>query len=81
MVLPPQVNKKKRGHKISYSLPGGEFFMAKKGQAFTTYTEELKRKVVRLEEGWSYRHLRERSVSRVMLRCRLGNESTKWEII
>lgn len=35
--------------------------MAKKGQAFTTYTEELKREVVRLKlEGWSYRQLRER---------------------
>jgi transposase-like protein len=36
--------------------------MAKKGQTFTTYTEEIKREVVRLklEEGWSYRQLRER---------------------
>ncbi|TYR80815.1 IS3 family transposase [Priestia megaterium] len=36
--------------------------MAKKGQTFTTYTEELKREVarLRLEEGWSYRQLRER---------------------
>lgn len=36
--------------------------MAKKGQKFTTYTEEFKREVVRLklEEGWSYRKLRER---------------------
>ncbi|WP_373458911.1 IS3 family transposase [Peribacillus sp. V2I11] len=36
--------------------------MAKKGQTFQTYTEELKREVVRLklEEGWSYRQLRER---------------------
>ncbi|WP_412734054.1 IS3 family transposase [Halalkalibacterium halodurans] len=36
--------------------------MAKKGQTYTTYTEELKREVVRLklEEGWSYRRLRER---------------------
>ena len=36
--------------------------MAKKGQTFTTYTEELKQEVVRLklEEGWSYRQLRER---------------------
>ncbi|MDW7614268.1 transposase, partial [Peribacillus simplex] len=36
--------------------------MAKKGQTFQTYTEELKREVVRLklEEGWSYRRLRER---------------------
>ncbi|MGE7782198.1 IS3 family transposase [Peribacillus sp. NPDC097264] len=36
--------------------------MAKKGQIFQTYTEELKREVVRLklEEGWSYRRLRER---------------------
>ncbi|MGE1166577.1 IS3 family transposase [Peribacillus simplex] len=36
--------------------------MAKKGQTFQTYTEKLKREVVRLklEEGWSYRQLRER---------------------
>jgi transposase len=36
--------------------------MAKKGQRFKTYTEDLKREVVRLklEEGWSYRQLRER---------------------
>lgn len=36
--------------------------MAKKGQTFTTYTEGLKREVVRLklQEGWSYRQLRER---------------------
>lgn len=36
--------------------------MAKKGQTFTTYTEGLKREVVRLkvEEGWSYRQLKER---------------------
>lgn len=36
--------------------------MAKKGQRFKTYTKELKREVVRLkmEEGWSYRQLRER---------------------
>lgn len=36
--------------------------MAKKGQTFTSYTEELKREVVRLklEEAWSYRQLRER---------------------
>ncbi|WP_407901264.1 IS3 family transposase [Halalkalibacterium halodurans] len=36
--------------------------MAKKGQTYTTYTEELNREVVRLklEEGWSYRRLRER---------------------
>ncbi|SNT00201.1 Transposase, partial [Bacillus sp. OK838] len=36
--------------------------MVKKGQTFQTYTEELKREVVRLklEEGWSYRRLRER---------------------
>ncbi|SNT37191.1 hypothetical protein SAMN05444672_1691, partial [Bacillus sp. OK838] len=36
--------------------------MAKKGQTFQTYTEELKREVVRLklEECWSYRRLRER---------------------
>nr|BAA03109.1 unnamed protein product [Thermus aquaticus] len=35
--------------------------MAKKGQTFNTYSEELKREVVRLklEEGWSYRQLRE----------------------
>ncbi|MDF9759082.1 transposase-like protein [Peribacillus simplex] len=35
--------------------------MAKKGQTFQTYTEELKREVVRLklEKGWSYRQLRE----------------------
>jgi transposase len=41
---------------------GGDFSMAKKGQTFSTYTEELKREVVRLklEEGWSYRQLRER---------------------
>lgn len=32
---------------------GGDFSMAKKGQTFSTYTEELKREVVRLklEEG------------------------------
>jgi transposase len=38
------------------------FSMAKKGQNFNTYSEELKREVVRLklEEGWSYRQLRER---------------------
>jgi transposase len=31
--------------------------MEKKGQTFNTYSEELKREVVRLklEEGWSYR--------------------------
>ncbi|MBT2619108.1 IS3 family transposase, partial [Bacillus sp. ISL-78] len=36
--------------------------MAKKGQTFQAYTEELKREVVRLkvEEGWSYRQIRER---------------------
>ncbi|WP_412547157.1 IS3 family transposase [Peribacillus simplex] len=36
--------------------------MAKKGQTIQTYTEKLKREVVRLklEEGWSYRQLRER---------------------
>ncbi|MFB7638940.1 IS3 family transposase [Peribacillus butanolivorans] len=36
--------------------------MAKKGQNFQTYTVELKREVARLklEEGWSYRQLRER---------------------
>lgn len=36
--------------------------MAKKGQTFQEYTEELKREVVRLkvEEGWSYRQIRER---------------------
>jgi transposase len=36
--------------------------MAKKGQTYTPYTEELKRKVVRLklEEGCSYRQLRGR---------------------
>ncbi|GAB2551189.1 transposase-like protein [Gracilibacillus alcaliphilus] len=36
--------------------------MARKGQTFTTYTEALKRKVVHLkiEEGWSYQHLREK---------------------
>lgn len=41
---------------------GGDFSMAKKGQTFQTYTEELKREVVRLklEECWSYRRLRER---------------------
>jgi transposase-like protein len=41
---------------------GGDFSMAKKGQTFNTYTEELKTEVVRLklEEGWSYRQLRER---------------------
>ncbi|MGG3497284.1 IS3 family transposase, partial [Peribacillus simplex] len=35
--------------------------MEKKGQTFQTYTEELKREVVRLklEKGWSYRQLRE----------------------
>jgi hypothetical protein len=35
--------------------------MAKKGQTFNTYSEELKREVVRLklEEGWSYRQIRE----------------------
>jgi transposase len=35
--------------------------MAKKGQTFSTYSEELKREVIRLklEEGWSYRQLRE----------------------
>ncbi|WP_183255574.1 IS3 family transposase [Anoxybacteroides tepidamans] len=35
--------------------------MAKKGQTFQSYSEELKREVVRLklEEGWSYRQLRE----------------------
>lgn len=35
--------------------------MAKKGQTFSTYSEELKRAVVRLklDEGWSYRQLRE----------------------
>ncbi|GCD81079.1 hypothetical protein PTHTG4_01410 [Parageobacillus thermoglucosidasius] len=35
--------------------------MAKKGQTFHTYSEELKREVVRLklEEGWSYRQIRE----------------------
>ncbi|WP_332633618.1 hypothetical protein [Halalkalibacter flavus] len=34
--------------------------MAKKGQTFKSYTEELKREVVRLklEECWSYRKLR-----------------------
>lgn len=41
---------------------GGDFSMAKKGQTFTTYTEGLKREVVRLklEESWSYRQLRDR---------------------
>lgn len=36
--------------------------MAKKGQTYKTYTEELMLEVVRLklEEGWSYRQLRER---------------------
>jgi transposase len=36
--------------------------MAKKGQKFKTYTEELKQEVVRLklEKGWSYRQLREK---------------------
>lgn len=36
--------------------------MAKKGQQFKQYTSELKREVVRLklEEGWSYRQLRDR---------------------
>jgi transposase len=36
-------------------------FLAKKGQTFNSYSEELKREVVRLklEEGWSYRQLRE----------------------
>ncbi len=36
--------------------------MAKKGQTFSTYSEEVKREVVRLkvEEGWSYRMLREK---------------------
>jgi len=36
--------------------------MARKGQRFSTYTEELKCEVVRLkqEEGWSYRQLREK---------------------
>lgn len=36
--------------------------MAKKGQHFTNYTPEIKREVVRLklEEGWSYRQLREK---------------------
>jgi transposase len=40
----------------------GIFCMAKKGQTFQAYTEELKREVVRLkvEEGWSYRQIRER---------------------
>ncbi len=35
--------------------------MAKKGQTFNSYSEDLKREVVRLklEEGWSYRQLRE----------------------
>lgn len=35
--------------------------MAKKGQTFSQYTEGLKKEVVRLklEEGWSYRMLRE----------------------
>jgi transposase len=35
--------------------------LAKKGQTFNSYSEELKREVVRLklEEGWSYRQLRE----------------------
>lgn len=36
--------------------------MAKKGQTFSSYTEEMKQEVVRLklEEGWSYRQLRDR---------------------
>lgn len=36
--------------------------MAKKGQTYKTYTEELRLEVVRLklEKGWSYRQLRER---------------------
>ncbi|WP_429898917.1 IS3 family transposase [Gottfriedia sp. S16(2024)] len=36
--------------------------MAKKGQTFSTYSEEVKREVVRLkvDEGWSYRMLREK---------------------
>ncbi len=44
--------------------------MAKKGQTFQTYTEELKREVVRLkvEEGWSYRQIRDRLVLKVMHR-------------
>lgn len=40
---------------------GGDFSMSKKGQTFTSYTEGLKLEVVplKLEEGWSYRQLRE----------------------
>jgi len=62
LVLSLSGRQEKRGHiKCSYSLPGGDFIMANKGQAFITYTEELKREVVRLKlEGWSYRQLRER---------------------
>jgi transposase len=47
---------------------GGDFSLAKKGQTFQTYTEELKREVVRLklEEGWSYRSFVRDLVSKVM---------------
>jgi transposase-like protein len=64
MVLSPTSRQRKKEdilYDVLKSLLGRGFFMAKKGQTFNTYSEELKREVIRLklEEGWSYRHLRE----------------------
>jgi transposase len=61
---PLQVDSKKREHVMMFLIIylEGDFSMAKKGQTFASYSEELKREVARLksEEGWSYRQLRER---------------------
>ena len=61
---PLQVDREKREHDKMFLTVNleGIFCMAKKGQTFQAYTEELKREVVRLkvEEGWSYRQIRER---------------------